>query len=57
MNPILALQRAKRLFPELRVGQIIVNATNKTDPYNIPDAELAKSIEDYCDRGGHRSPF
>lgn len=42
-----AIARAKQRFPALRLTQLIVNATNNNEPYNVTDAALIDALERY----------
>ena len=44
---IAALQKAIAQFPELRLCQLIVNATGRSDPYYVEDGELIQYIANY----------
>lgn len=46
---LLALFDCARRFPELRICQIIGNATSTTDPYYITDDNLAQALIDYIE--------
>ena len=40
------LTRAAATFPELRIGQLIMNATGKMDIFYVRDEDLARDLSD-----------
>jgi hypothetical protein len=45
-----ALAQCASLYPELRLCQIIVNATGHSDPFYVTDDGLAQKLLDYAAR-------
>lgn len=43
-----ALLRAIQTTPDLRVCQLIVNATGRSDPFYVEDDALIKCLDDWC---------
>lgn len=43
-----ALLVAWRRSPELRLGQLIVNATNNSDPFCVTDEEMLKALKKWA---------
>ena len=48
----IALARAKRAYPNQRIGQLIVNANGGVDPFYAPDSALARDLHNYVERSG-----
>ncbi len=44
---LIALLTALRRWPDQRVGQIIVNATGRSDPFYVEDDELIRALHVY----------
>lgn len=47
-----ALREAVKAYPDQRVCQIIVNATNRNDPFYVEDSELDRMLRDYAVQAG-----
>lgn len=44
------IQQASVMFPELRLCQLIVNATGKNFPFYVTDEELRRALQTYMTR-------
>jgi hypothetical protein len=59
---IKAITEIKTTYPDLRIGQVISNATfiyggnNNLDVYYISDADLVRSLEEYTANKGKKIP-
>jgi hypothetical protein len=56
MNPernaaVLALYDCAKVYPQLRLCQIIVNATGHSDPFYVTDDSLAQFLINYLRNG------
>lgn len=60
MDPILAIKKFQREYPDMRVGQILIEAINVSqrmgvggicDIYDIPDEDLYECLNFYLGEG------
>lgn len=51
-----AIDRASMAFPELRVCQLIVNATGKSDPFYVEDNDLIRMLDEFVQKHAFSTP-
>lgn len=46
------LRRAWHMHPDLRLGQLIVNVTGKSDPFYVEDDKTEQLLSEWLEQGG-----